>query len=273
MPRTWIKRPSKLDSASLNKGGPFCEGLPPSLLQGSERRLAGGNRRARACAPPSKRGTARHASPVRGSGAIFTRIVSPRSPRVVVADGPLEKVGTACRVKGECVVADAVEEPAVVRDDDRRARESADRLLERAERINVEVVGRLVEQQEMRRLHRQARDDDAHALPSAKRREGEGGQPAGPAVDAKRAQLAPEVLVLGVGQLVLEPGKPAPRLLVEALREVLAVVRHAQAAVAPHLARARLGLPREQPHQRRLARPVPADERDPAARAERQLDA
>ena len=87
----------------------------------------------------------------------------------------------------------------------------------------------------------------------------------------------------------------SPRLLVEALREVLAVVRHAQAAVAPHLARARLGLPREQPHQRRLARPVPADERDlctsnacvealftarrggdlrdPAARAERQLDA
>ena len=63
----------------------------------------------------SKWGTARHASPGRGSGAIFTRIVSPRSPRVVVADGPLEKDGTACRVKGECVVADAVEEPTEAR--------------------------------------------------------------------------------------------------------------------------------------------------------------
>mmetsp|Transcript_23472 Transcript_23472/g.69301 ORF Transcript_23472/g.69301 Transcript_23472/m.69301 type:complete len:222 (-) Transcript_23472:634-1299(-) len=190
---------------------------------------------------------------------------------LVVALEP-DPLGVALRRQD--VRRDAVEEEAVVAHHEDAARKVEQRLLQAAHRVDVKVVGRLVEQQEMRRLHRQARDDDAHALPSAKRREGEGGQPAGPAVDAKRAQLAPEVLVLGVGQLVLEPGKPAPRLLlVEALREVLAVVRHAQAAVAPHLARARLGLPREQPHQRRLARPVPADERDPAARAERQLDA
>ena len=42
---------------------------------------------------------------------------------------------------------DAVEEPAVVADDHRAAGEGEERVLEGAQRVDVEVVGRLVEQQ------------------------------------------------------------------------------------------------------------------------------
>jgi hypothetical protein len=44
---------------------------------------------------------------------------------------------------------DAVEEPAVVADDDGAAGEVEQRLLERPQRVDVEVVGRLVEQQQV----------------------------------------------------------------------------------------------------------------------------
>src|SRR5207245_6567665 len=43
----------------------------------------------------------------------------------------------------------AVEEPAVVADDDGAAREIDERVLERAQRVDVEVVGGLVEEEEV----------------------------------------------------------------------------------------------------------------------------
>ena len=46
---------------------------------------------------------------------------------------------------------DAVEEPAIVADDDGAAGERQQRLFERAQRVDVEVVGRLVEQQQVAR--------------------------------------------------------------------------------------------------------------------------
>jgi hypothetical protein len=45
--------------------------------------------------------------------------------------------------------ADRVEEPAVVGDRDDRARGGGERVLEDLERVEVEVVGRLVEQQQV----------------------------------------------------------------------------------------------------------------------------
>ena len=59
----------------------------------------------------------------------------------------LEPDDLAVALEGEDVGGDAVEEPAIVRDHDRAAREAQQRLLERAQRLDVEVVGRLVEQQ------------------------------------------------------------------------------------------------------------------------------
>jgi hypothetical protein len=52
---------------------------------------------------------------------------------------------------------DAVEEPAIVADDHRAAGEIEEGLLQRAQRVDVEVVSRLVEQQQVRSLQGLAR--------------------------------------------------------------------------------------------------------------------
>src|SRR5262249_16866822 len=52
-------------------------------------------------------------------------------------------------LEGEHVRGDTVEEPAVVADHHRAAREFDKRVFERAQRVDVEIVGRLVEQQEV----------------------------------------------------------------------------------------------------------------------------
>src|SRR5690348_6024662 len=49
--------------------------------------------------------------------------------------------------EGEDVGSDAIEEPAIVRDHHRAAREGEQRLLERPQCLHVEIVGRLIEQQ------------------------------------------------------------------------------------------------------------------------------
>ena len=53
----------------------------------------------------------------------------------------------AVALEGQDVGGDAVEEPAIMADDDGAAREILQRLFQRAQRIDVEVVGRFVEQQ------------------------------------------------------------------------------------------------------------------------------
>ena len=55
----------------------------------------------------------------------------------------------AVPLEGEDVGGDPVEEPAVVADDHGAAAEVEERLLEGAEHVDVEVVGRLVEEQEV----------------------------------------------------------------------------------------------------------------------------
>jgi hypothetical protein len=67
--------------------------------------------------------------------------------RLVVLVVALEPHDLAVALEGEDVRRDAVEEPAIVADDDGAAREVEQGLLERAQRVDVEVVGRLVEQQ------------------------------------------------------------------------------------------------------------------------------
>ena len=59
----------------------------------------------------------------------------------------LEPHDLGVALEREHVRGDAVEEPAIVGDDHRAAREGQQRLLERAQRVDVEIVGRLVEQQ------------------------------------------------------------------------------------------------------------------------------
>src|SRR5450631_2320316 len=49
-------------------------------------------------------------------------------------------------LEGQDVRCDAVQEPAIVRDDDRATRERHQRILERAQRFDVEAIGRRSEE-------------------------------------------------------------------------------------------------------------------------------
>ena len=85
-------------------------------------------------------------------------------PVGVLAPVALEPRHLAVALEGEDVRRDAVEEPAVVGDDDGAAGEVEQRVLERAQRVDVEVVGRLVEQQDVAAAAQQLREVDAVAL-------------------------------------------------------------------------------------------------------------
>src|SRR6478609_6014171 len=103
------------------------------------------------------------------TAAMSTRRIMPRSPRqllvlhamrndavlaepahlvlLVVLEVALEPFDMAVAFEGQDVGRDAVEEPAIMADDDGAAGEILQSLFERAQRVDVEVVGRFVEQQ------------------------------------------------------------------------------------------------------------------------------
>src|SRR6266568_6240487 len=105
------------------------------------------------------------------TAAMSARRIMPRSPRqllvlhamrndavlaetahlvvLVVLEVALEPFDMAVALEGEDVGRDAVEEPAIMADDDGAAGEILQRLFECAQRVDVEVVGRLVEQQDV----------------------------------------------------------------------------------------------------------------------------
>ena len=84
--------------------------------------------------------------------------------RLVVLVVALEPDDLAVALEGQDVGGDAVEEPAVVADDHGAAGEAQQRLLQRAQRVDVEVVGRLVEQQQVAAAVQQLGQVDAVAL-------------------------------------------------------------------------------------------------------------
>ena len=65
----------------------------------------------------------------------------------VILEIALEPFDMAVAFEGQDMGGDAVEEPAVMADDHGAAGEILQRLFQRAQRIDVEIVGRLVEQQ------------------------------------------------------------------------------------------------------------------------------
>ena len=72
-------------------------------------------------------------------------------------------------VQMQCRGGDAIEEIAVVRDDDDRSRIAQQPALEPQDRVEVEMVGRLVEQQQLARREQRARQVQPHA-PAARQR-------------------------------------------------------------------------------------------------------
>ena len=69
--------------------------------------------------------------------------------RLVVAEVPLPPAGLGLPLEGEHVGGDAVEEPPVVADDHGATGERQECVLEGPQRVDVEVVGRLVEQEDV----------------------------------------------------------------------------------------------------------------------------
>ena len=68
---------------------------------------------------------------------------------LVILEVAFEPFDMAVAFEGQDVGGDAVEEPAVMADDDGAAGEILQRLFQRAQRVDVEIVGRLVEQQDV----------------------------------------------------------------------------------------------------------------------------
>ena len=75
----------------------------------------------------------------------------------------------AVALEGEDMGGDAVQEPAVVRDHEGVAGELQQRIFQRAQGFDVEVVGRLVEQQHVAALQQRLRQVQAAALAAGQR--------------------------------------------------------------------------------------------------------
>src|SRR4051812_49074790 len=96
---------------------------------------------------------------------LICRRAEPRaSVRLVVGIVALEPRDLALALEGEDVRRDAVQEPAVVADDDSAAREVFQSLFESAHRVHVQIVRRLVEQEDVRAFLQHLREVDAIAL-------------------------------------------------------------------------------------------------------------
>ena len=85
-------------------------------------------------------------------------------PGGVLAPRALEPRHLRVALEGEDVRRDPVEEPAIVGDHDGAAGEVEQRVLERAQRVDVEVVGGLVEEEHVAARLEQLREMDAVAL-------------------------------------------------------------------------------------------------------------
>ncbi len=190
---------------------------------------------------------------------------------LVVLVVPFEPLHAAVAFEGEHVRGDAVEEPPVVADDHHAAGKSENGVLEGPQRVDVEIVGRLVEQQQVAAALEELREVHAVAFAAGQRTH----------------------LALLVAALEVEPRHVGPRRdftlaehhLVAAVRNLLpdGLVGVERIARLVHISdldgfaeaqRAGIGLllPGDHPEERRLARTVGPDDADDAAARQREVD-
>ena len=181
--------------------------------------------------------------------------------------GPATVVGVECLLL-DCdrAIGDRVEQGAVVRDEQYRARERLERRLERLAALQVEVVGRLVEDEQVRaRCHDDGEREPAPLAP------GERGHrllvlvPAGEE-EAAQQRLRLRPLQAGHGHRAGEDTAALVQLDV-----VLGEVRGLDAVPDPDRSGDGLALPEHRLEQGRLAGAVRADERDVLAALEHEL--
>mmetsp|Transcript_7679 Transcript_7679/g.31759 ORF Transcript_7679/g.31759 Transcript_7679/m.31759 type:complete len:393 (-) Transcript_7679:1454-2632(-) len=173
------------------------------------------------------------------------------------------------------LVGDLRDEVLVVRDADDGAVEVGDAVGEGLDGLEVEVVGRLVEDEDVGLDVRDGGERDARALAA---REDGGGDVLEVGVGARDAavgEVAAELEVVVVRAVAGEGGAhEVERRLVEVdlVGVVLVDEREARVRRAHDAARERLELAEEQPDERRLAVAVLADEDEPRPRRHAELD-
>src|SRR2546425_5010348 len=200
-------------------------------------------------------------SPVRAAGLPHVLLVC-----LIVA---LEPANTAVALEHEQVRGEAVEEPAIVADDRHASGEVKDGLLERAERVDVEVVRGLVEEQDVATGAQKLREMDPVTFAT------------GEIADLLLLIGAPEVDRRGVGprvprprtdlDVLFSPGDLLPHVLVRiervaGLRDVRELHRFAhleRPAIRPLLAG-------DEAEERRLPSAVGSDDPDDAAARQRE---
>ena len=157
-----------LPTQRSSRGGKRVSGVPGSATGELDRGCAAAI--ARASGVPRKRPTrfGRHGQNERlVRDAVQLERLGPAGlghPGGILPPGSLEPNDLAVALEREDVRRDSVEEPAIVADHDGTAGEVEQSLLERTQRVDVEVVGRLVEQEQVAAALEQLRQVDPVSL-------------------------------------------------------------------------------------------------------------
>ena len=184
------------------------------------------------------------------------------APVEVLLHSARQQLQPAVAEQSQDVVADALQEVAVVADENERARPAVEEVLQFGERLDVEVVGRLVEQQDVGLGHQQPQQLQAPPLA------------AGQVADRRPLRVAAEAEPLQhlPGRELLLAHREAPLDLLDRLQhatrgielaELLGQMREAYGLAGPHASRDRAYGPLQQPQQSGLTAAVHPDDPDP----------
>src|SRR6202521_176413 len=197
------------------------------------------------------------------------RTQTPLAINLVILIVPLEPYSLAVTLECEDMCRDAIEKPSIVADDDGAAGEVEQRFLQRPERVDIEIVGRLVEQQQIAALLQEL--GEMHAIPLTARQASDLALLRRPFEVEPRDVRARGDLPLAQLDLVASAGDLLP--------DGLAGVERLPALIhVPDLhgladfqrPGVRLLLTGDHPEQRRLSRPVGPDDADDAAARQRE---
>ena len=179
----------------------------------------------------------------------------PAEPDFVAADRPA--------IEPQRLTGEAGEERPVMADDDERARKAVEPFLQPVDRGKVEMVGRFVEQQDIGFLPQRARDRGAAAFASAC------GLRIARQVDAQL--IGNRFGCIFFGRIVARQHEIEQRV---EFRDGRFLFQHHDLGARANRAAALIGLhdPTDQLHQRRLARAVAPDQRQPVAFADKQVE-
>ena len=195
----------------------------------------------------------------------YHRLTPRRKPREVIVEIAVEFRDLPIRDENECV-AHRPQQRTVVRDQHHAALEFGQRRSESVPHFQVQMVGRLVEEQQIRPLPHEKREHETRLLASGERSDLRIGHRT---AEIKPAQIVAQVLLAGCG---IQPHEVRKRRFVGAqlFELVLREVADRESPALHPAARERFQLAGENPHQGRFARTVGSEQTDARARPQRQ---